>query len=53
MWRAGMKIPRVRNEMPPKGNEKTLRKGMKNVQGKNEKIQGQGMKNVEGRNEKA
>jgi hypothetical protein len=40
MWRAGMKISRVRNEMPPKGNEKTLGQGMKNVEGRNENTQG-------------
>jgi hypothetical protein len=38
MCRAGMKMPRVRNEMPPKGNEKTPGQGMKNVQGRNEKM---------------
>jgi hypothetical protein len=32
-----MKNARVRNEIPPKGNEKCAGQGMKNVEGSNEK----------------
>jgi hypothetical protein len=54
-----MKNARVRNEIPPKGNEKCTGQGMKNIESRNEippkgneKCAGQGIKNVEGRNEK-
>jgi hypothetical protein len=37
MWRGGMKNARVRNDISPKGNEKSPGQGMKNVKGSNEK----------------
>jgi hypothetical protein len=40
MWRGGMKNARVRNEIPPKGNEKCPGQGMKNVEERNEKCEG-------------
>jgi hypothetical protein len=51
MWRGGMKHARVRNEIPPKGNEKCPGQGMKNIEGRNEKMWRGGMKNVRVRSE--
>jgi hypothetical protein len=33
-----MKNARVRNEIPPKGNEKCAGQGMKNIESRNEKM---------------
>jgi hypothetical protein len=40
MWRGGMKNARVRNEIPPKGNEKCAGQGMKNIESRNEQCKG-------------